>query len=80
LIAENSLAEGVGEEDILHIKVLNWPVVGDSSSKIRADGGRFHNRAESLIIVDPRAPSETPEDPTGFVAIKRPIGMKLAPE
>jgi hypothetical protein len=80
LTAENSLTEGVGEEGILHIKVLNWPVMGDSSSKIRADGSRFHNRAENLIIVDPRALSETPDDPTGFVVIKRPISMKLLPE
>jgi hypothetical protein len=41
------------------------------------DGGRFHNRAKSLIVVDPRALSETLEDPAGFVAIKRPIGTKL---
>jgi hypothetical protein len=80
LTAENGLAEGVVEEGVLHIKLLNWPVTGDSSSKHHADGEWFHNWAESLIIVDLRALSETPEDPTGFVAIKRPIGMKLVHE
>jgi hypothetical protein len=68
------------EEGVLHIKLLNWLVAGDSSSKHRANGGWFHNRAESLIVVNPRALSETPEDPTGFVAIKRPIGTKLVRE
>jgi hypothetical protein len=62
------------EEGILHIKLLNWSVAGDSSTKHIADGGRFHNWAESLVVVDPRVLSETPEDPTGFVAIKRTIG------
>jgi hypothetical protein len=80
LTVENGLAEGVVEEGALHIKLLNCPVAGDSSSKHCADGGRFHNWAESLIVVDPSALSETPEDPTGFVAIKRPIGMKLVHE
>jgi hypothetical protein len=68
------------EEGVLHIKLLNWPVAGDSSSKHRADGGRFHNRAESLVVVDPMALSETLEDLAGFVAIKRPISMKLVRE
>jgi hypothetical protein len=80
LTAENGHAEGVVEEGVLHIKLLNWPVVENSNSKHRADGGQFHNRAESLVVVDPRALSETPEDPTGFVAIKRPIDTKLVRE
>jgi hypothetical protein len=80
LTTENGLAEGVVEEGVLHIKLLNWRVTGDSSSKHRADGGRFHNRAESLVVVDPRTLSETPEDPAGFVAIKRPIDTKLVHE
>jgi hypothetical protein len=48
------------EEGVLHIELLNWPVVGDNNSEHRVNGGRFHNRAESLIVVDPRALSETP--------------------
>jgi hypothetical protein len=62
LTTENGLAEGVMEEGVLHIKLLNWPVAGDSSSKHRTDGGRFHNWVESLVVVDPRALSETSED------------------
>jgi hypothetical protein len=80
LTTENGLVEGVVEKGILHIKLLNWSVAGDNSSKHRADGGRFHNRAESLIVVDLRALSETPEDPVGFVAIERSISMKLVRE
>jgi hypothetical protein len=54
LTVENGLAEGAVEEGVLHIKLLNWLVAGDSSSKHRANGGRFHNRAESLIVVKPQ--------------------------
>jgi hypothetical protein len=43
LTAENSLAEGAMEEGILHIKLLNCPVTGDSNSEHRANSGRFHN-------------------------------------
>jgi hypothetical protein len=77
LIAENGVVEGAMEDGVLHIKLLNWSVTGNSSSKQCVDGGWFHNQAESLIVDDPRAVSETPKDPTGFVAIKRPIGTKL---
>jgi hypothetical protein len=80
LTVENSLAEGVVEEDVLHIELLNWPVMGDSNSEHRVNGGRFHNRAESLIVVDPRVLSETPKDPASLVAIKGPVGMKFVRE
>jgi hypothetical protein len=53
LTAENSLTEGTVEEGTLHIKLLNWTVVRDSNSKHCVNGGQFHNRAESLIVVDP---------------------------
>jgi hypothetical protein len=77
LIAENSLIESVVEECILHIELLNGSVMGDSSSEHRVNGGRFHNRTESLIVVDPRALNETPEDSASLIAIEGPVGMKL---
>jgi hypothetical protein len=69
LTAKNSLAEGAVEEGVLHIELLNGPVTGDGSSEHRANGGRFHNRAKSLIIVDPEAQSETPVDPASLIEI-----------
>jgi hypothetical protein len=80
LTAKNSLAEGVMEEGVLHIELLNWLVAGDNNSEHRVNGGQFHNRAESLIVVDPGALSETPEDPASLVAIKGPVGTKLMRE
>jgi hypothetical protein len=77
LTTENSLTEGVVEEGILNIKLLNWLVTGDKSSKHHANGGQLHNRAESLIVVDPRALSETSEDAASLVVIKGPVVAKL---
>jgi hypothetical protein len=57
------------EEGVFHVELLNGPIPGDSESWHRANGGRFHNRAESLTVVDPRALSEAPEDPMSLVAI-----------
>jgi hypothetical protein len=80
MTVENGLTEGVVEEGILHIELLNWPVMRDSNSEHHANGGRFHNQAESLIVVDPGALSEPPEDPSSLIAIKGPDGMKLVRE
>jgi hypothetical protein len=54
------------EEGILHVELLNGSVTGDNSAEHRANGGRFHNRAESLVVVDFRALSETPNDPSAW--------------
>jgi hypothetical protein len=58
LTAVDSLSEGAIEEGILHIELLNRLVIGDSSGEHHAHGGRFHNRAESLVVVDSGALSE----------------------
>jgi hypothetical protein len=68
------------EEDILHIELLNWSVMGDSSGEHCAHGGRFHNRAESLIVVDFGALSETPKDPVSLVVIEGPVNVELVRE
>jgi hypothetical protein len=68
------------EEDILHIELLNGPVTGDSSGEHRVNGDRFHNRAESLIVVDSEALSEIPKDPASLVAIKATVSAELVRE
>jgi hypothetical protein len=80
LAAVDSLSEDAMEEGILHIELLNRPIMGDSSGEHRAHGGQFHNRAESLIVVDSGALSETPKDPASLVAIEGPVSAKLVRE
>jgi hypothetical protein len=43
LTVVDSLSEGAMEEGILYIKLLNQPIMGDSSGEHHAHGGRFHN-------------------------------------
>ena len=68
------------EEGIFHVELLNGPVTGDSNGEHRVNSGRFYNRAESLIVVDSGALSETPKDPTGLIAIKGPVSTELVRE
>jgi hypothetical protein len=68
------------EEGILHIELLNQLVMGDSSGEHRKHGGRFHNRAENLIVVDSGALSETSKDPVSLVAIEVPVSAELVHE
>jgi hypothetical protein len=80
LAVVDSLSEGVIEEDILHIELLNRPVMGDSSGEHRAHGDRFHNRAETLIVVDSGTLSETLKDLASLVAIEGLVRAELVRE
>jgi hypothetical protein len=80
LTSENSLIEGVMEEDILHIELLNWPITGDNNCEHYVNGGWFHNWSKSLVLVDLEALSETPENPASLLATKGPVGTKLMRE
>jgi hypothetical protein len=80
LAAEDRLGESVVKESIFDVELLNGPGLGDSSSEHRANSGRFYNQAEGLVVVDSGALSETPKDPTGFVAIKGPVSTELVRE
>jgi hypothetical protein len=68
------------EKSVLHFELLNRLVTGNSNGEHCAHGGRFHNRAERLILVHTRALSETPEDPTSLVAIEGAVDAKLVGE
>jgi hypothetical protein len=80
LAAEDCLGESAVEEGIFHVELLNGPGTRDSSGEHRTNSGRFHNRVEGLVVVDPRALSETPKDPMGLVAIKGPVSTELVRE
>jgi hypothetical protein len=68
------------EKSILHVELLNRPATRNSNGEHRVHGGRFHNRAEHLIVVHTGALSETPEDPMSLVAIEGAVGAKLVDE
>jgi hypothetical protein len=68
------------EEGVLHIKLVNWPVLGVSKREDSTDGGRFDDRTERFIVINSRALGEATKNPAGFVAIKGAISMKLVSE
>jgi hypothetical protein len=75
--AVDCLNQGTVEEHIVDIQLMNRPVLVKSQAKDGADGGRLHNRVESLVEIDARAPSKSAKDQTRFVALKGTIGVKL---
>jgi hypothetical protein len=68
------------EKGVLHIELLNRLGARCGESEHRADGDRFHNQAESLVVVHPRALSEAPENPTSLIAVESPIREELVCE
>lgn len=73
LTTVDGLAERPVQKSIIRIKLLNRPVMSCSQGEHRADGGRFYNRAKSLVVVDPKALSEAPENKTSLVTIEGPV-------
>jgi hypothetical protein len=80
LVAKDRLGESVVKEGIFYIELLNGPGMGESCGEHHANSGQFYNRVEGLVVVDSRALSKTPKDPTGLVAIKSPISTELVCE
>jgi hypothetical protein len=68
---QKTVSESAVEEGILHIELLNGPLMGDSSGE---------HRAESLIVVDSGALSEALKDPASLVGIKGPVSAELVRE
>jgi hypothetical protein len=68
------------EKGVFHIELLNRSGVRCNESEYRADGDRFHNRAESLIVVHLGALSEASKNPASLVAVESPIREELVCE
>jgi hypothetical protein len=68
------------EKCILHVELMDGPVLRKSQREYHTDGSRLDNRTESLIIINTGALSKTSEDPASLVAIKRPICTEFMPK
>jgi hypothetical protein len=80
LLTINCLYQSAMEKSILHIHLMNRPVMRESHRKNHPDGSWLDSRAKSFTIVHPMLLSKTTEDPLSFVAIKSTIRKKLMPE
>jgi hypothetical protein len=65
------------QEGVLDIELVNWPGASEGQREHRADGGRLHNRAEGLVVVDSGALSEAPKNPASLVSFQGTIGPSL---
>ena len=65
------------QKSILHIQLVHRPRASKGQREHCADGHRLHHRTEGLIVVNPGALSETPENPTSLVPLKGAINPPL---
>jgi hypothetical protein len=77
LTAVNCLSEKTMQEGILDIQLMHGPRASECKGEHRADCSRLHHWTESLIIVNTRPLSETPENPTSLVPLESAISPAL---
>jgi hypothetical protein len=65
------------QEGVLNFELVNWLGARKGQREHRANGGRLHNRAEGIIIVDFGALSEAPKDPASLVPLQGTISPPL---
>jgi hypothetical protein len=65
------------EEGILDVELIDHPVPREGEGEDGLNGGELDDRTEGLIVVHSRALGETPEDPTGLVAVEGAICGQL---
>jgi hypothetical protein len=71
------LRQGVVEEGVLHVELVNRPVPGQSESQDSPDGGRFDHQTESLIVVNSGALGKAPKYIAGLIPLQGLVGMQL---
>ena len=58
------------EESVLHIKLMNQPILRVCHRDDCANSGRLNNRAEGFIVVNSGALSESLKYPTSLVSLQ----------
>jgi hypothetical protein len=67
MAAVDCLREGVVQERVLHIKLMNRPGAGDDQGERGADRGRLDQGAKGFIIVDAWLLGEATKNPASLV-------------
>jgi hypothetical protein len=68
------------EEGVLHIKLVDRPILGVSQSKDSADSSWLDDGAESLVVINSGVLGEPTKDLASFVSIQRAVGVELVLE
>jgi len=66
----DSLGQSAMKEGILHVKLMDRPLMREGQRKHCVDNSGLHKWAESLREVNPRALCKSSKDPTRFVALQ----------
>jgi hypothetical protein len=69
LSAVDRLRQGVVEEGVVHVELVDRPVPGQSESQYSPDGGRLDHRTEGLVVVDLGTLGKAPEHIAGLVPL-----------
>ena len=65
------------QESILHIQLMNRPVLGKCQRENSTDGGRLDHWTEGLCKIHTRTLSEAPKYLACFVALQSPVSIEL---
>jgi hypothetical protein len=65
----DGLIKGAMQERILHIELMDRPVMEESHCEHCTNGSRFNNRTESLIKINPRTLSEIAENAASLIPL-----------
>jgi len=65
------------KESILHIELVDRPILGVCQSEYSTNSSGLDDGAECLVVINTGALSEAAEHPTSFVSVQGPVSVKL---
>jgi len=80
LLAVDRLVQMAVKKGVLHVQLMYVPGARSGDAEDDADGSRFNNRTECLVVVDVVLLRKTTNDPPGFMASERAISTILVLE
>jgi hypothetical protein len=80
LVVVDGLREGVVQEHIHQIKLMNQPGAEDGQGEHNVECGRLDHWAEGLIVVDAGSLGEATKDPVSLVSFQGAVEVELVHE
>jgi hypothetical protein len=80
LLTVNHLVQMTVKKRVLHVQLMDRPGTRDGDAEDDPNGGRFDDRAKSLIVVDTVTLREATNYPSGFMTSQRTVRVELVLE
>jgi len=77
LLAVDRLVQMAVKKGVLHVQLMYLPGARSGDAEDDADGSRFNNRTECLVVVDVVLLRKTTNDPPGFMRAREPSARYL---